>query len=60
MINFFTYYFTHNNDASAKPKRLDNTLYEPSEKSVKTVLDFARAYHPAKLKSCEENDILLN
>lgn len=63
MIKFFTYLLSHkiqNQEVLKRKSNVDKQFYEPSETSVKTILDFSRAYHPAKLKNCEESDILLN
>lgn len=60
MIKNFTYFLSHSKKLSKLKQEEGQLLFEPSDRSVKTILDFAKAYHPAKLKNCEENDIILN
>lgn len=61
MIKLFTYFNSHLYIRKIRPKvSKKDMFFEPSEHSVKTILDFSRAYHPTKLKSCDENDLILN
>lgn len=61
MIKLFTYFNSHLHSKKLKLEiSEDELLFKPSDQSIKTILDFSRAYHPTKLQSCEENDMILN
>lgn len=61
MINLFTYFNSHLNKKIVKQRVSDDEcLFEPSDQSVKIILDFSRAYYPTELRCCDEKDMILN
>ncbi len=59
MVKFFTLFLSHQ-QTNNKQLNTDEDYFEPSEQSVRSILDFAAAYEPLDLKNCEEKDIILN
>ncbi len=60
MVKLFTLLFSHNSNKAGQEKPQKRVEYAPSSQSVKTILDFSKAYEPLELKNCEEKDIILN
>ena len=61
MANIFTFlFYPKKGKYTNQNKKADDELFAPSDRSIKTILDFAKSYEYADLKSCNEKDLYLN
>lgn len=60
MVKLFTLFFSIKKYKNRLHTLSEDDMYKPSDQSVRTILDFARAYDVVDLKNCKEKDIILN